>query len=110
MITAETIARTLIVLIFGGGLALSIQRGVKAYRDIKGGNLADSGTVLDRLERENTRVTAVNAGMHARVDAAEAEAEAERKLRHALEMKVARLEVQLIRAGIEPEGGPTHER
>lgn len=109
--TREQLATTLITFILGGGLMLTIQRGVKAYRDVKGGRLADSGSVLDRLEKENVRLTGSVSGLLIRLDVAEAEAEQERKARHAAELRVAQLEVQLVRAraGLDPEEGRSND-
>ncbi|MBO0826196.1 MAG: hypothetical protein J2P24_00300 [Streptosporangiales bacterium] len=95
----------LVMFIFGGGLMVSIQRGVKAWRDVKAGKLADTGSVLDRLEVENKRQTATITAERDRADKAEADAERERKRRLAAEMRAARLELQIVRLGHEPEGG-----
>lgn len=95
--TTNQILTGLITFIIGGGLTISIQRAVRAYRDVKGGRLADTGTVVDMLERENVR-------LRTRLDEAEADADAEVRVRRATEVRAARLELQLVRAGIEPEG------
>lgn len=103
--TSEQVWTGLVTFVLGGGLMLSVQRGVKAWRDVRAGKLADSGSVLDRLEAENIRQAATIAAERDRADRAEAEAERERKRRQAAEMRTARLELQLVRLGHEPEGG-----
>lgn len=105
--TREQLATALITFILGGGLMLTIQRGVKAYRDVKGGRLADTGSVVDRLEKENVRLTATVEQLRVRLDAAELEVEKESAERRREQLRSARLELQLVRAGLDPEGGRT---
>lgn len=105
--TVEQLASALITFILGGGLAYSVQWGVKSYRAVKGGKLADTDQVVDRLEKENTRLTETIEQLRVRLDAAEIEAEKEGRERRREQIRSARLELQLIRAGHEPEGGRT---